>query len=32
MISIPIPGFGPLQLKHLVMDYNGTLAAKSGVP
>lgn len=26
MISIPIPGFGPLQLKHLVMDYNGTLA------
>jgi len=26
MISIPIPGYGHLQLKVLVMDYNGTLA------
>ncbi len=26
MISIDIPDFGPLQLDHLVSDYNGTLA------
>lgn len=26
MISIDIPGFGPLRLEHLVSDYNGTLA------
>jgi P-type E1-E2 ATPase len=26
LISIPIPGFGPLTLNHLVLDYNGTLA------
>lgn len=26
MILISIPGTGTLQLKHLVMDYNGTLA------
>lgn len=26
MIDIPIPGYGRLRLKHLVMDYNGTLA------
>ncbi len=26
MISISIPGYGALQLKYLVMDYNGTLA------
>ena len=26
MISIDIPGFGKLDLEHLVMDYNGTLA------
>lgn len=26
MIDIAIPGFGDLQLAHLVMDYNGTLA------
>lgn len=26
MISIDIPDFGPLQLQHLVTDYNGTLA------
>ena len=26
MISIDIPGFGPLRLAHLVSDYNGTLA------
>ena len=26
MIDIEIPGFGRLQLEHLVLDYNGTLA------
>lgn len=26
MIAIDIPGFGRLQLEHLVADYNGTLA------
>lgn len=26
MIAIDIPGFRHLQLKHLVLDYNGTLA------
>lgn len=26
MISCQIPGFGPLTLDHLVLDYNGTLA------
>jgi P-type E1-E2 ATPase len=26
MINIDIPGFGSLQLSHLVLDYNGTLA------
>lgn len=26
MIEINIPGFGNLQLAHLVSDYNGTLA------
>ena len=26
MFSIQIPGFGPLTLDHLVLDYNGTLA------
>ena len=26
MIAIDIPGYGPLRLKFLVMDYNGTLA------
>jgi soluble P-type ATPase len=26
MIHIEIPGFGILNLKHLVLDYNGTLA------
>ncbi len=26
MIEISIPGYKKLQLKHLVMDYNGTLA------
>lgn len=25
-MEIPIPGFGELNLEHLVMDYNGTLA------
>lgn len=27
MIAIDIPGFGQLRLEHLVLDYNGTLAA-----
>jgi soluble P-type ATPase len=26
MISIDVPGFGKLELAHLVLDYNGTLA------
>jgi len=26
MIEIAIPGYGRLKLKHLVLDYNGTLA------
>lgn len=26
MVSIDIPDFGSLQLEHLVLDYNGTLA------
>lgn len=26
MIAIDIPGYGALQLHHLVMDFNGTLA------
>ena len=26
MLSVDIPGFGTLRLRHLVLDYNGTLA------
>ncbi len=26
MIQISVPGFGSLELEHLVMDYNGTMA------
>ncbi|HEX8011938.1 MAG TPA: HAD hydrolase family protein [Casimicrobiaceae bacterium] len=26
MIAVTIPGFGALDLRHLVLDYNGTLA------
>jgi P-type E1-E2 ATPase len=26
MLAVAIPGFGDLELKHLVLDYNGTLA------
>jgi soluble P-type ATPase len=26
MIAIDIPGWGPVRLEHIVMDYNGTLA------
>jgi soluble P-type ATPase len=26
MIAVAIPGFGALELRHLVLDYNGTLA------
>ena len=26
MMEISVPGFGDLELKHLVMDYNGTMA------
>jgi soluble P-type ATPase len=26
MIAIAIPGFGAIELRHLVLDYNGTLA------
>ncbi|HZK13262.1 MAG TPA: hypothetical protein VFC55_01990 [Desulfobaccales bacterium] len=28
MISINIPGFKELRLSHLVLDYNGTIAAQ----
>ena len=31
MIQLTIPDFGELQLTHLVMDYNGTLAC-DGIP
>jgi soluble P-type ATPase len=31
MIRIEIPGFGNLQLVHLVLDYNGTLAVDGQV-
>ena len=27
MIALAIPGFGALEIRHLVLDYNGTLAA-----
>jgi len=26
MIAIDIPGWGPVRLEHIVLDYNGTLA------
>ncbi len=26
MLEIDIPGFGPLRIAHLVLDYNGTIA------
>ena len=26
MISVDVPGFGKLELEHLVVDYNGTVA------
>jgi soluble P-type ATPase len=26
MLRVDIPGFGPLRIEHLVLDYNGTLA------
>lgn len=26
MIEITIPGFGKLSIRHLILDYNGTLA------
>jgi P-type E1-E2 ATPase len=31
MITIKIPGFGDVQLVHLVLDYNGTLAVDGKV-
>jgi len=31
MLEIEIPGFGDLALAHLVLDYNGTLAADGKV-
>ncbi|WP_227763422.1 HAD family hydrolase [Zhaonella formicivorans] len=31
MIKVDIPGKGELQLKHLVLDYNGTLACDGNV-
>jgi len=32
MISIEIPGFGKLDLAHVVVDYNGTLALDGLLP
>jgi P-type E1-E2 ATPase len=32
MIDVTIPGFGRLQLAHLVCDYNGTLAHDGVLP
>ncbi|HET6352482.1 MAG TPA: ATPase P [Coriobacteriia bacterium] len=32
MLSIDIPGFGLLELEHLVLDVNGTLAQDGEVP
>jgi soluble P-type ATPase len=26
MIAVDIPGWGPIRLEHIVLDYNGTLA------
>jgi len=26
VVTIDVPGFGHVQAKHLVLDYNGTLA------
>lgn len=31
MIRIDIPGYGPLKLDHVVLDYNGTIAV-DGIP
>ncbi|MBN2339614.1 MAG: HAD family hydrolase [Acidobacteria bacterium] len=31
MIAIDIPGLGPLRLRHLVLDVNGTLALDGGL-
>lgn len=31
MLSLEVPGFGPLVLEHLVLDYNGTLAVDGGL-
>jgi soluble P-type ATPase len=31
MLTVDIPGYRKLQLKHLVMDYNGTLAVDGEV-
>ncbi|MDJ0781024.1 MAG: ATPase P [Desulfosarcinaceae bacterium] len=31
MIACEIPGMGPLRLRHLVLDYNGTLAVDGGL-
>lgn len=31
MLELEIPGYGCLRLRHLVMDYNGTLALDGGL-
>jgi soluble P-type ATPase len=31
MATIDIPGFGTLDLRHLVLDYNGTIALDGGL-
>lgn len=32
MLSIDIPGFGPVRAEHLVSDFSGTLAADGRLP
>jgi len=32
MLDVDIPGFARLQLKHLVLDFNGTLAVDGILP
>ncbi|MDD2892752.1 MAG: ATPase P [Halothiobacillaceae bacterium] len=31
MLTIPLPGLAPLELNHLVLDFNGTLALRGAV-
>jgi soluble P-type ATPase len=31
MINIDIPGFGPVSIQHVVLDFNGTIAEDGGL-